>query len=176
MITLWLKAIHVITIAVWAGGLIWLPGLLVHSRGRSRAELVHIHRFGRLAYDVLVSPAAVIAVGSGIALIFSVGVAEGWFYLKLAAIAGMVGIHMYIGAALDWEARKKSAPSHSVRTSIAAASAVLTTIVLWLVLSKPKIDTSNFPWWLLRGLHDEAVAALASSAFSCLSTSVLTPT
>ena len=178
MITVWLKAIHVITIAVWAGGLIWLPGLLLHGRGRPRAEIVHLHRFGRYAYDVLVSPVAVIAVASGTALIFSVGIAEGWLYLKLAAVAGMVGIHMYIGNSLDWEERRTNAPGRKTRFAMAASSAVLASLVLWLVLQKPEIDPGIFPWWLLRGLHEDEAAALASSALSALSrssSSVFTP-
>jgi putative membrane protein len=150
MITVWLKAIHVIAIAVWAGGLIWLPGMLVHGRGRPRAEIVHIHRFARFGFDVLVSPAAVIAVASGTALIFSVGVAEGWLYLKLAAIAGMVVVHLMIGAFLDWEVRKANTPGRTMRLGMAAASAVLASVVLWLVLAKPQVDVDIFPWWLLQ--------------------------
>jgi uncharacterized membrane protein len=150
MITVWLKAIHVIAIAVWAGGLIWLPGMLVRGRGRSRAELVHIHRFGRFGFDVLVTPAAVIAVASGTALIFSAGVAEGWLYVKLAAIAGMVVLHLMIGSYLDWEVRRARAPGRAMRLAMAAASAALAALVLWLVLAKPPIDDSLFPWWLLQ--------------------------
>lgn len=179
MITVSLKAIHVVTIAVWASGLIWLPGLLIQGRGRSRAEIVHIHRFGRYAFDAIVSPAAVVAVATGTALIFSVGVAEGWLYLKLAAVAGMVIVHMLIGRALDWEARRSNAPGRTARVVMAGASAVLASVVLWLVLQKPAIDPGFLPWWLLRGIHEEAAAALASSALSVLSSSsssVLTPT
>jgi uncharacterized membrane protein len=149
MITVWLKAIHVLAIAVWAGGLIWLPGLLVRGRGRSRAEVLHIHRFGRYSFDVLISPAAVLAVASGTALIFSVGVAEAWLYLKLAAIAGMVVIHLMVGNFLDWEVRKSKAPARGTRLAMGAASAVLASAVLWLVLAKPQIDAEMLPWWLL---------------------------
>lgn len=151
MITVWLKAIHVIAIAVWAGGLVWLPGMLVYGAGRPRADIVHLHRFGRFGYDLVVSPAALIAIASGTALIFSAGVAEAWFYLKLAVIAGMVGIHMVIGTFLDWEVRKAKAPGRKARFAMVAASAALASAVLWLVLRKPDIGVDFFPWWLLNG-------------------------
>jgi protoporphyrinogen IX oxidase len=180
MIVSWLKALHVLSIAIWTGGLIWLPGLLIHGRGKARAEIVHIHRFGRFGYDVIVSPCAVVAVGTGTALIFVVGVAEGWFYAKLAAVAGMVVIHMLIGNALDWEQRRSNAPGRPARIAMATTSAVLAAVVLWLVLHKPDIDTAIFPWWLRHGIHcAERAVALISSALSfrsMSSSSVFTPT
>lgn len=180
MMVSWLKAVHVLTIAVWAGGLIWLPGLLIHGRGKPRAEIVHIHRFGRFGYDVIVSPSAVVAIASGIALIFAAGIADGWFYVKLAAVAGMVAIHMLIGNALDWEQRKSSAPGRPARIAMATSAAALAAVVVWLVLHKPHIDTGVFPWWLRHGVQDvERAAALTSSALSSRSmssASVFTPT
>ncbi len=96
------KLIHIAAIAVWAAGLLYLPGLFAaHPRcAGSTAEFQQLRRQTRLVYVALMSPAAVIAVISGTVLVFLAAALGGWIVLKLAAVTGMVLLHVYMGRLL----------------------------------------------------------------------------
>ncbi|MCH8488715.1 MAG: CopD family protein [Oceanicaulis sp.] len=155
MILLTLKIVHIAAIAVWAGGLVALPALLLRNDEMSgRAAVVSLHHFSRFAHDALISPAAVLAIASGTALIFFVA-ADHWLFLKLVAVAGMVGVHMLIAGALDQleESVVRLAPWNRTVLTIAASLFILA--VLALVLGRPVIPTDWMPEWLLEGQDGE---------------------
>lgn len=93
-----LKFVHIIAIAGWSAGLICLPFLYLQRKRLSGDSLHRLHNFTRFFYVALVSPAAFVAVGSGIVLIFLQATFEAWFSLKLALVAAMVIIHVTSGA------------------------------------------------------------------------------
>ena len=92
------KFLHIIAIAGWSAGLICLPFLYLQRKRLGGDALHRLHNFTRFFYVALVSPAAFLAVGSGIALIFLQETFEAWFSLKLALVAAMVIIHVTSGA------------------------------------------------------------------------------
>ena len=92
------KSLHIIAIALWSGGLICLPFLYLQRRRLTGDALHRLHNFTRFFYIALVSPAAFMAVGSGIALIFIQATFEAWFSVKLALVGVMVIIHVTSGA------------------------------------------------------------------------------
>ena len=98
MIPILVKFLHIIAIAAWSAGLICLPFLYLQRYRLSGDALHRLHNFTRFFYVALVSPAAFVAVGSGIALIFLQGTFEAWFSVKLALVATMVIIHVTSGA------------------------------------------------------------------------------
>lgn len=159
-----LKALHIAAIAVWAGGLIALPPLLRRDvELPDHAASVRLHHFSRLAYDGLVSPAAILAVATGIGLIFS-GIELGaWLFLKLFAVAGMGGTHMMIGRVLDRLEAPETKPTGRWRVALQAAAAVFAGIVLWMVLARPVFDTGLFPGWLREG-QDGALPLIDSAS------------
>lgn len=85
-----MKFIHVGAIALWVGGLIGLPWLMAQRRGivrRSGRHALHrLHAIGRMLHIGLVSPAAVLAISSGIALIFLRETYSPWFAAKLGFV------------------------------------------------------------------------------------------
>ena len=93
-----LKLVHVLAIGLWSAGLLTLPFLYGQRRQLAGKALYRLHNFTRFFYVALVSPAAFVAVGSGIALIFLQGTFEAWFSVKLALVATMVIIHVTSGA------------------------------------------------------------------------------
>ncbi len=97
-----LKLIHLAAIAVWAAGLLYLPGLFAaHPQcAGSDAEFRRLRKQTRVVYVALMSPAAVIAVISGTVLVFLAASIGGWIVLKLAAVTGMVLLHVYMGRLL----------------------------------------------------------------------------
>lgn len=151
----WLKVLHIGALAVWAGGLLALPGMLVseHRQGARTpdAHALWQHRLSRFAYDVLVSPAAVAAIASGTALIFVTWPLHGWLFVKLAAVGGLAVIHLQVGRIIDRIEAPEVAPTRLRTTFLVTAAAGLLVLILWLVLQKPVFDRSLFPAWLLRG-------------------------
>ncbi len=96
------KLIHIAAIAVWAAGLLYLPGLFAaHPRSAaSEAAFRRLRQQTRLVYVGLMSPAAVLAVLSGTVLVFLAASLGGWIVLKLLAVSGMVMLHVYMGRLL----------------------------------------------------------------------------
>lgn len=99
-----LKLIHVAAIAVWVGGLLSMPYLIWQRHGLLRArgpdEVHRLHRIVRLVHIGLVSPAAVIAVISGTALIFLRETYGMWFWVKLIFVAVLVLAHNFANRSL----------------------------------------------------------------------------
>lgn len=156
MLAIWLKALHIAALTLWGGGLLALPGLIAHESrapaGKAgRVDAVWQHRVSRYAYDVIVSPAALVAIGSGTALIFVTRPLEGWLFLKLAAVGGLVITHMAVGRCVDQLEGQDIRPSGPLSTALLIAAIFFISLVLWLVLQKPVIPESLFPGWLLEG-------------------------
>jgi len=176
MLAVWLKALHIAALALWGGGLLALPGLVARE-SRSPAgdggqiDAVWQHRVSRFAYDVIVSPAALVAIGSGTALIFVTRPLEGWLFLKLAAVGGLVIVHMAVGRCVDQLEGQGFHPTRRLATALSIAAILFISLVLWLVLQKPVIPEGLFPGWLLER-PDALPWPLAQSG----SSATLTPT
>lgn len=95
-----LKFVHVVSIAIWSGGLVCLPFLYLQRKKLADRSLYRLHNFTRFFYVGLVSPAAFVAVASGITLIFVQATFEPWFSVKLAMVAALVLIHVTSGAVI----------------------------------------------------------------------------
>jgi uncharacterized membrane protein len=93
-----LKFVHITAIAIWTAGLISLPSLYVQ---RAHVEdddaLYRMQRMTRFAFVALISPAAFIAVASGIALSFLRDVFSAWFSWKLGFVGLLAMFHVFSG-------------------------------------------------------------------------------
>lgn len=93
-----LKALHIIALSVWCGMLVGLPLMLARYRKAGDADRWAAVRIGvHKLYRMIATPAAVLAVASGIALIFVRGVFTEWMLVKLALVGMMVAGHALIG-------------------------------------------------------------------------------
>ncbi len=143
-----LKIIHIMALSVWCVGLLALPALLA-SRGRAvePTEKEVLNRRVRWLFNEVTSPAALIAIASGIALIFQRGFYSDWLYAKLAAVSLLVFVHLRAG-------RLVSASLRPYGSGRQAASIMVTlsivSMVFWLVLAKPAFDVSILPGWMSR--------------------------
>ena len=89
----WLKFIHMAAISIWCGGLICLPGLYAQRHNVETDDaLYRLQGLVRFAYVSLISPAAFVAVGSGIVLFFLQGTFVEWFSLKMAFVGVLVSL------------------------------------------------------------------------------------
>lgn len=145
-----LKALHISALVFWCAGLIALPVMLLKGPESSDAAGARrARRSNRAAFVFLASPAGFLAIATGMALIFAVGVFEGWLFLKLAAVGVLVVAHLQIGRVVmrvsrdhDWH------PPTWRLTPVLGASLGAVLAILWLVLAKPSIGTQALPWWL----------------------------
>lgn len=97
MSSILLKFVHVLAIAGWSAGLLGLPFLYWQRNGLQGDALHHLHNFTRFFYVSVISPAAFVAVLTGLTLIFVQGTFEPWFSFKLALVGLMVIVHVMNG-------------------------------------------------------------------------------
>lgn len=144
-----LKALHISMLAVWCAGLFALPLLLSRHEGvRVQSDYDRIHGLTHYGYIAVTTPAAVLAIFSGLALIFARDVFELWLFAKLFMVALLVCFHVWVGKTIAGTARE---PSHHVAGFPLGQQLVLAVIViaiLTLVLSKPELDEIPMPGWL----------------------------
>lgn len=143
--TTFLKFVHIATIAVWSGGLLVLP-LLFRQRRKvgDIDELEQLHRITRFVYVVMTSPAAVVAVGSGTALIFLQTTFNEWFSLKMVLVGAMVMLHVLAGLTLASVFAAKGRFGALACIVLTLAYLALIVAILWVVLAKPGIDANDF--------------------------------
>lgn len=102
MIYLWIKVVHVVSVIAWMAGLFYLPRLFVYHTsqilGSSGDDLFKVME-GRLMKAIM-RPAAIVALGSGIATAHSAGFSGGekWLMLKLMGVVGLCAYH----GLLEW--------------------------------------------------------------------------
>lgn len=93
-----LKAVHIAALSLWCAMLVAFPLLLGQSRklqGDAHWERWRVR--AHLLYRAVATPAAVIAIASGIALIFARGVFAEWMLLKMMLVGTMVAGHALLG-------------------------------------------------------------------------------
>jgi len=97
---LWLKALHIVFVVCWFAGLFYLPRILVYfaasEHPQTRAQLAvmarKLYRF--------VTPFMYLALGFGVALVFSnpdYYLQAKWLWLKLAGVAVLIAYHVQCG-------------------------------------------------------------------------------
>jgi len=150
-VTTYLKFVHVAAIAVWSGGLVVLPYLFWQRRLLAAGtELDRLHRITRFVYVVMTSPAAVVAIGSGTALIFLQSTFREWFTLKMALVGAMVMLHVVAGLVATSVFAPKGRFGSRSCVALTSLYLVLIVAILWVVLAKPTIDSTQIAADLFR--------------------------
>lgn len=143
------KFAHIAALLVWCAGLIALPIMLAqHEHGDSQHRYARIRKFTHYSYTHLVTPAAVIAVGAGIVLIFLRQTFVPWFFAKLAFVGALVVLHALIGGVVIRMGEEKGdviAPRPFLPVALVIGTIVA---ILALVLAKPVISPGSAPEWL----------------------------
>ena len=96
-----LKFLHIAALAIWCAGLIALP-LVMHGYGRPSAmrrqsSYAAFRLLAHRSYTRIMTPAAVVAITAGSALIFLRRLTDPWMLAKLAAVSAMVLVHAWLG-------------------------------------------------------------------------------
>lgn len=140
-----LKFIHLATIVLWSGGLLVLPFLFWQRRGiPDGPELDRLHRFTRFVFVAMASPAAVLAIGTGTALIFLQTTFLEWFSLKMVLVGLMVILHVTAALILAEVFHPAGRFGRFGYVTLTVSLMVVITAIIWVVLAKPDWDANLF--------------------------------
>lgn len=146
---LWLKFLHISTLIIWVGGLLYLPAmLLAHRRVEDRQDFARIHMASRFVYMGLVSPMAFLAISAGTALLFVADALHPWMVLKLIGVGGLVVGHLEYGHLLARLGGEVASPPAGRLLAVTVLVLVSTAAILMLVLGKPGMPAGILPEWL----------------------------
>ena len=144
-----LKALHVIALALWVGGLFGLPVMLSrHDAAIGQADYTRVRLASHVSYVWIVTPAAVTAIVAGTWLIFLREVFVAWMFAKLVFVALLIGFHAWIGHHIVkvGETDGRHEPPGPYGPVLILLVPVL--IILTLVLLKPELEEIPTPGWL----------------------------
>lgn len=145
-----LKVAHIGFLSLWMAGLLALPRMLArHDPATSQADFARIRHGTHYGYVWVITPAAVLAIGSGTLLIFLREVYDPWMFAKLVLVAALVAVHAWVGHTIVKvaETEGRHDPPGPFLPNLALVLAA--TGVLALVLSKPELQEVPLPSWLL---------------------------
>ena len=138
----WAMAAHVITLGVWSSALLILAGLYSFPREGSSQGDEHRHSvMCRFVYVMLASPAAILAIISGTALVALLGVDGSWLLAKLAVVVLLALYHAYCGRLLHQEGHETRPEQRSSWRSpvLILIPVILIATIFVLVLAKPDV-------------------------------------
>ena len=148
------KFIHICAIAIWSAGLLTLPAIYLQLH-YVRMELpntdlhtdrvLRLQRGARLTYVGIASPAAFVAIASGILLIFQSGIVAPWFSIKLAFVSALVIIHTLSGMALVRLFDRSKLYSSWRYVAATSSVIVVAAAIITLTLAKPMLTDDALP-------------------------------
>ena len=114
MLTLWLKAFHVIALVTWFAGLFYLPRLFVYHADAHDA--IGVERFKvmerRLLAIMTIGACATVAFGIAMLVAVPAYLAMGWLHIKLVLVGLLIIYHLYC-----YKFTRAFAQDRNVRTS-----------------------------------------------------------
>jgi putative membrane protein len=135
---LWLKAFHVVFIVTWFAGLFYLPRLFVyHAMTTDAAGVERFKVMERKLYFGIMTPGAVLTIGSGLTLWLYYGIGGGWLDVKLALVAALIVYHAWCGKLLRDFRDGRNARSHVWYRWFNEAPVLLLIGIVVLVVVKP---------------------------------------
>lgn len=159
-LALWLiphvKGLHLAMLILWCGGLFALPLMLsMHDATVSQEDFTRIRHLTHFSYVFAITPAALIAIGTGTALIFLREVYVPWLFAKLVFVALLVAFHAWVGSVLVrvTESEGTRLPPRPGLPLIVLLLPVLTILIL--VLGKPDLQMIPMPVWLTQAQDNQ---------------------
>lgn len=142
----WIKFVHLSALLGWCASLLALPSLLaLFPLTQGRINRRRLRAGTRFVYIALASPAAVIAVVSGTALVHLMDAYAPWFFAKLTLVAAMVLFHAGCGKLVLVLRERPGMWSPGLLLALASLPLALILGVLWLVLAQPALDLVSLP-------------------------------
>ena len=138
----WIKALHVTFLLIWCAGLFYMPGLFsAYAKAKTVRERHRLRIVTRFSFIAVASPAAVLAIISGSALVYATSIQGVWLPAKLLVVALMVFFHLYCGRRVVQLENGQHMEKRRFHLTLVCIPGVLIPTVLWLVLAKPALIT-----------------------------------
>lgn len=145
-----LKAAHLTFLALWIAGLLALPRMLDrHDGAMGQADFARVRHATHYGYVWALTPAAVLAIATGTALVFLREVYTGWMVGKLVLVAALVALHAWVGHTIVKVAETEGRHDPPEPFWPTVALLVPAAGILLLVLAKPELGELPMPAWLL---------------------------
>ena len=145
------KFLHIAALCIWCAGLVGLPLVLArHDTAHGQPEYGRLRVLTHNAYTGIVTPAAVLTIVMGTALVFMRGVFVPWMFAKLVAVGVLVLLHAWIGhvTLVVGEQRGSYDPPRGWPVATVSIAALASITILVLVLGKPLLADRLAPRWL----------------------------
>ena len=137
MFPLVLKALHIIFVVSWYGGLFYLPRMFVNlAMAETQVEKDRLNLMARKLYRFM-TPLGVLALAFGTWLWLGYGFAGAWLDAKLALVAVLVAYHLYCGHLVKRFAAGQNHRSHVFYRWFNELPVLILFIVVFLVVLKP---------------------------------------
>ena len=95
---LWVKSLHIIAMVTWFAGLFYLPRLFVyHALTQDPIGSERFKVMERKLYVGIMTPGALLTIGSGLWLWLGYGIGGGWLYAKLGLVLILIAHHAWLG-------------------------------------------------------------------------------
>jgi uncharacterized membrane protein len=135
----WLKLLHITSVILWCGTLLYLPAAIAAAAGSGRAAIFETphRRVLRTLFTLVATPAALLAIASGTAIFALHGPLAIWLLVKLAAVGLLVLGHASCGMLILRAERRDDAWLLVSCRIVASVSVLLLAGIAWLVLGKP---------------------------------------
>ncbi len=132
-----LKALHIIFVVSWYGGLFYLPRLFVNlAMAETQVEKDRLNLMARKLYRFM-TPLGVLALAFGIWLWLGYGFAGAWLAAKLALVAVLAAYHLYCGHLVKLFAAGRNHRSHVFYRWFNELPVLILFVVVFLVVLKP---------------------------------------
>ncbi|MDP9940588.1 CopD family protein [Ectopseudomonas alcaliphila] len=133
-----LKLLHFMALICWCGALLYLPAMIATGSRSNDGLFYRDHAYlTRMVFNLLATPAALLAIGSGTVLFLRESIFAPWLIIKLTTVAGMVLCHALCGVLI---LRIDRVAEPALRRDCVLIGLLLTSLIgatLWLVLAKP---------------------------------------
>lgn len=134
------KAAHAVGIALWSGALLATPGPLMQRPRDSGPDLERVHGMARRLYINWASPAAFVAIGTGVLLMFLCEPSVAPFSLKMLLVSVLLMVHVDAGAVILRVFEPQRRAPGIAGSTLTGVSMVVVVAILGVVLAKPSID------------------------------------
>ncbi len=136
---LWVKALHIIAVISWMAGLLYLPRLFVyHAQAEPGSELSETLKvMERRLLRAIMNPAMLVSLIAGGYLLGYQDFSSGWLHVKLASIAGLMIMHMFMGKwRKDFE-EDRNTRSHKFYRFANEGPTILMIVIVVMAVVKP---------------------------------------
>ncbi len=138
----WIRALHIISVIAWMAGMLYLPRLFVYhaacAPGSEQSETFKVME--RKLLRGIINPSMILALIFGLLLAGTPGIVDfgqGWFWVKVVALAGMFGMHGLLSRWRRYFARDDNRHSQRFYRMVNEIPAVFMVIIVIMAVVKP---------------------------------------